>query len=366
MSFDVPNQGLVKLISEAAFDSSKWRDVCNGLAQLISADGGVIIPFDLKEREYGILRSESMDELTSSYVKNEWYRRDRREVGIPIMLRKGFMTDADVIDYSAIAKDAYYQEFLRPHKLKWFCAFNIQVDSSNWALPLQRNESKNPIDLKDVHNVIAYSEHLNLAASISRQLGFIQIQTANQLMEAHGRAVITLSWGGRVADISALAQAHIGVAFQIVQGFLRAQCEQDRAPLEQILQSLCTNQVFNSLSGPIRMSRGSNRSPLVVYGCALPERERAIFRSAVAILVIFDPERSQDVPAEFLMDYYGFTRAEARLAISLSKGLSVETHAIENATSAVTTRNQLQSLLRKTETHNKAELVAALHRILPL
>lgn len=59
-----------------------------------------------------------MDGLTSSYVENEWYRRDRREVGMPKMLSKGFMTDADVIEYSAITKDAYYQEFLRPYKMK--------------------------------------------------------------------------------------------------------------------------------------------------------------------------------------------------------------------------------------------------------
>lgn len=204
-----------------------------------------------------------------------------------------------------------------------------------------------------------------LTASISRQVGFAQIKTTNYIMEQHGRAVITLGWGGRVADISTLAGAHVGVAFQIVQGYLRAQSEKDRAPFEQLLKSLCTGRILNGLLGPIRISRGSDRSPLVVYGCALPEHELDIFSTAVAILVIFDPDRKQAVSAEFLMDYYGITRAEARLAISLSNGSSVEKHAMENATSPVTTRNQLQSLLRKTETHNKAELVAAFHRILP-
>lgn len=50
MTFDVPDQNLAKLISEAAFDSTKRRSVCVGLAQLVSADGSVIIPFDVKER----------------------------------------------------------------------------------------------------------------------------------------------------------------------------------------------------------------------------------------------------------------------------------------------------------------------------
>jgi DNA-binding CsgD family transcriptional regulator len=360
---DVPDEKLATLISEAAFDSSKWINICDRCANLVSAKGSILIPFEMEERLSGTRFSSELEGAVTGYLKDGWYQRDIRENAAGKMLRTGFITDADVIPYADIAHSPYYQEMLRPHGLQWFAAINIQASDTNWALTVQRSGNADPMGMDDVKNLLAYQDMLNTSATIARHLGHAKILGASDILEQHGRAVVALGWGGRVVHVSALAKGYIGHAFQIVQGHLRACFERDRLPLERLLQSLCWGKILNASIRPIPLSRGVDLPPLVIYGTTLPERERDIFQPAAALLVIVDPSRKQIISAELLIDYYGVTSAEAKLAVSLFEGSSLEKHAIKNMIAPVTARNHLQSLLRKTETHSKAELFATLQKI---
>ncbi len=362
---DLPDAKLATLITAAAFDSSKWVAVCDSCADLVSSQGSIIIPFATDERLSGTRFSSSLEGAVAGYLNDRWYERDIRENAAGKMLRTGFITDADVIPYADIAHSPYYQDMLRPHGLQWFAAINIQASDTNWALTVQRSAKADPMDMDDVKNLLAYQQMLNTSATIARHLGHAKILGASDILEQHGRAVIALGWGGRVVHISALAKKHIGKAFKIIRGHISSCFEKDRVPLERLVQSLCTGKTLNASVRPIPLSRGSDLPSLVIYGTTLPERERDIFQPAAALLVIVDPSRNQVISTELLMDYYYFTRAEAKLAVSLLQGSSIEIHALENAISPITTRNHLQSLLRKTRTHSKAELVAMIGKIIP-
>jgi DNA-binding CsgD family transcriptional regulator len=366
MSLNVPDRHLATLISEAAFDASKWIKVCDDISTLVGGCGSVMFPLGPDQAKLGLPHSESLDESFQLYINDEWYARDLRYDSLPSIHKQGYVTDSDCIAYDKIGRSDYYQDFLRPVKLKWFAGLGIGERSNFWVFSVQQSLGKDPFSKSDVQKLVAYREILNSAATISRQLGFAKIIGAADIMEQHGHAVIALGWGGRVVHVSAMAQAYLGKAFQIVQGHLRARHEKDRLPLERMIMSLCNGNILNASIRPIPLSRGQDFAPLVVYGTSLPEREREIFNHATVLLVITDPERELNISADFLMDYHDITRAEAKLAISLVRGATVEKHSLEHAITPVTTRNHMQGLLRKTHTHSKAELVAALAKITPL
>lgn len=365
MNFRLPDQNLATLISEAAFDPTKWAQVCDGMASLIGGCGSVMFPFGPDQAKLGLPHSDSLEESFEIYVKDEWYKRDLRFSALERCRNHGYVTDADYISYDDTNHSDYYQDFLKPVKLRWFAGLGIGEGADYWIFSIQQSLGKNPFSKSDIRRVFAYRQIINNSAMISRQLGFERIVGAADVMEHHGRAVIVLGFDGRVLHMSASALKQIGKAFQVVQGTIRPRYEKDRLPMERLIASFCNIRILNASSHPIPLSRGPELPPLVVYGIAFPERERQTFSGATAMLVIIDPDADLTISAHLLIDYYDITHAEAKLAISLIKGISIEIHSVENSISPVTARNHLQNLLRKTRTHSKAELVAVLGKIVP-
>jgi DNA-binding CsgD family transcriptional regulator len=60
---------------------------------------------------------------------------------------------------------------------------------------------------------------------------------------------------------------------------------------------------------------------------------------------------------------FALTPAEARLAAAVADGRSLESIAESSGVSLTTARNQLKSVLSKTDTHRQSELVALLARL---
>ena len=89
-------------------------------------------------------------------------------------------------------------------------------------------------------------------------------------------------------------------------------------------------------------------------GRFLADRER------LALLIVSTPwEPALDTTAR-LRAAFAATPAEAKLAVALMEGSSLDSYARDRGTALNTARNQLQSLFEKTGTHRQGELVAAL------
>ena len=362
MGSHVPDLKLATLISEAAFDPGKWTDVCDQLAKAIGGTGSVIFPSTASEVVPPLVHSEAVSESYNIYVKDQWFLQDLRFRGLQAMRTCGFTTDSDCIEYDEIGRSPYYQEFLSPCRLRWFVAMGFFAKEQECIVSVQASSARDPFTPGEINTLLGYRNLLTNSATVARQLLYAEIQGASDALERHDRAVLAIGPSGSVTHISPSARALIGDAFQVKHGQLRALVERDIQPLQRLVHSLSSSE---NATHPIPVSRLSGKPALVVYGSPMPERERDIFSPAIALLVIIDPARSPVIPVQLLMDYFAITNAEARLAIALYEGLTLEKHALKNSISLVTTRNHLQNLLRKTETHSKAELVSALAKIIP-
>lgn len=109
------------------------------------------------------------------------------------------------------------------------------------------------------------------------------------------------------------------------------------------------------------LKRSSFRAPYLLRGCRLeagldldPEY------GAMAAIFVCDPEMPRRPSAAAVIALYDLTQAEARVAVDLAVGLSVDEIASGLKISRNTVHHHLRGLFRKTDTTRQVELVARL------
>jgi DNA-binding CsgD family transcriptional regulator len=109
------------------------------------------------------------------------------------------------------------------------------------------------------------------------------------------------------------------------------------------------------------ISRPSLRRSYAILVSPLSQKGNGPVDHAAVAVLITDPERN--VPAaseERLAQQFGLTPAEARVAVALLAGKTVETAAGELGIATTTLRTHVRSLLQKTGTGRQAELLGVL------
>jgi DNA-binding CsgD family transcriptional regulator len=82
-----------------------------------------------------------------------------------------------------------------------------------------------------------------------------------------------------------------------------------------------------------------------------------------ALLLIDDPEKKRPGLSRHVRALYGFTKAEAELALAMTQGLSPDQYAALRDIRITTVRTQIRSMLEKCGITRQIDLVAALVQI---
>ena len=112
----------------------------------------------------------------------------------------------------------------------------------------------------------------------------------------------------------------------------------------------------------LRLERRERGRPLDVIVVSLKATHRTVAGAQTAIVFLADPERPHFTPERLLRDLYGFTAAEARLALTIAQGASLTAAARQLEVSRNTVHGQLASIFLKTGTATQAELVRLINR----
>jgi DNA-binding CsgD family transcriptional regulator/PAS domain-containing protein len=343
----------------AAVGAMSWPATLDRLSDATGSVGTCLVP--VRGRIPDDPHSERLIGLHASYHRDGWVGRDERLRSMPVMLQRGAASEVDFISMDEIDLNPYYQEWLAPHGLRWFCGVKVAFDADLWVLSIQRSIAQGPFSPAEVQQLASLSEKLASAAALARALGFVRAEAALAAFEASGMAVALIDRLGKVFRLNAVAEQMLGEGISVVQGRLVSDRHSATAALDRALRALLWAGASQALLSPTPLPRVGRR-PLLAYGVRPPEICRDALAPCKAVVILVDPDARPQPPEAHLQAAFGLSAAEARLAAWLAGGESLRAAADAHGVAYETARAQLKNIFAKMEISRQSELVALLAR----
>jgi DNA-binding CsgD family transcriptional regulator len=370
---------LVLMIEEAAVAPERWDPVVASIVEEIGATEGILFSPFLPPSLGGFWASRSirpghMEDYAAYYSdKDIWILAMKPEqLGTP-----GFVfRDDALIGHDTVRRSEFYNDFLRKLDIgRLLCGVvrsqGSAVPTGNIHLSVFRPMGKGGFS---EHQQLLFQRlvpHLQAALKTHYLLraGGNQAALAHASLNALALPVMLVNREARVlfANDQAREMFAAGDGLTTSRGTLEGIAARDTAALRSFIVKLFDAGESGARRWTLPIQRSSGQRPHVCFGhplpldvvgdCAAGER--------VAILFVHDPERQVRLEPDVLEWLYGITHAEALLAVSLVRGLSLKQAARARGVSYETARTQLKSLLRKTDCGNQGDLLKLLIRGAP-
>lgn len=168
----------------------------------------------------------------------------------------------------------------------------------------------------------------------------------------------------RRTNRNAEAMLAAGHGLRIVHGRLTASTASEARRLEMLIGQATAADANLRRAGDMVLPVAGKRSPLLISVAPIANDRHAVFgHRPGAMICIRDPDATPTVCADHLRQVFGFTAAEARVALEILDGATAREIADRLGVSFHTVRHQMQSVLEKAGVTRQAELVALLTRL---
>jgi DNA-binding CsgD family transcriptional regulator len=274
----------------------------------------------------------------------------------------GFRFDHDDYTSEELARDPYYQEFLRPIGFFWHAAVALNAENGeNIALSLKRPLKAGPYLSTDASILNNILPELQAAVRIARGVMSAEGAGVARLLQRRGAPVFELDSWGRVLRMHLFEEKRT-LPVRVLRGRLVASDRLAQPALDRaIARAVTTPQAPAIVRLPDAHNQNQYLQIVSVGGAA-----RDIFRATAAVAVVIERNaamKSSPVDHQVLRDAFSLTDREADVALMLGNGLSPAGIAAALHIQLETARDHLKSIFEKTETNRQAELAALLGRL---
>ena len=347
--------------AEAGLDPTRWVKALTSVAEATGSYGAVMLPLAGTALP-NVPWTENCSEVMDAYFRDGWHLQDERMRTVPALTQRGVADDFDGHSIDEIAKHPYYQEFLAPHRLRWYAGVKVACGDDLWAIALQRTIDQGPFSEEEKDELARISRRLSTGAAIARALSASAATGALEAFEMSGTAVVLVNRHGHVFKANPSAERLLVDDIQIIKGQLVARDARATSALNRAIHDLLWRPT-GGLAAPVALPRTSRR-PLLAYPARLSDSTANALADCQAMVILIDPDARSSTPEMNLRTLFRLTEAEARLATQLALGESLEKAADQFGIGKETARSQLKSIFAKTGVHRQAELVAVLARLL--
>lgn len=187
--------------------------------------------------------------------------------------------------------------------------------------------------------------------------GFERMQCGGILLDEHGR----------VLHLNARAYRYLEDGLNLADQHITAQCDSANRALQGLITTALQPQNKRAKrAGQVLSLPRSGARPLMVRVLRAAENGHSALESARVVLLILDPDERPRLAEGMLQAVFCLTSTEARVAIGVMCGDTLEEIAQAHQTSFNTVRRQIQAVFAKTQTCRQAELVTLLTRMAPV
>lgn len=367
--------GNVEQIYDAALEGRLFEAVLDVLAQ--SLDGAAILLFgedSVRTSGNFLLHRGLNSDAVRSYVaglavQNPWFQRQWQQL-------VGYVyQDDELLDRETFVETPFYKEWL---------SLQGPLDCATGLVFHRRGtrqlviEVRYPAHHADFLRGEARRRLAELATHIVRAAQIMEMrydhplesQRVSDLLELLSFPAFILDGECRIHNMNARADAvarRMDALFVSADGYLHATEPERDLELKGILERLATSQQHVSEALTLRKTNGQSGryfGTLTTLGAAANRGIKGFENIGHHVaLIMQDSAQPLRLSHDTLWRNFGLTNSESELAVSLLDGTTIGEYALEREVSKQTLRNQLVSIMRKTETSRQPELVGLLTRL---
>jgi len=261
-----------------------------------------------------------------------------------------------------------YDEFAERHEMPHGCqAVLAQTPDVFYGLAALRSHADRPTTEADRQVFAAAAPHVLTAIKLQRALEKQGAALVAGAFEAMGAAAFVCDRGGHVRALTRAAEAKLREqpGLRLVGSRLIADRPADDRALRNALRCVLDDTIPAPGGSQFWLQAGSTQ--LHGHRCEvlpLPRKDWALGFEPRAIVTLHAPGGFGAARREQLRDLFGFTQAEAEIAIMMAEGTSREEVASARGATVNTVSSQLKSVFAKADVTREAQLVALLNRLL--
>lgn len=347
-------------IVTAALVGSDWKEPLTRLAHAAGARDAVLMRNTPSRMMCAVVTDEAADTVAAFARGNA--PPNSRYTKVRIGQQTGFRVDHDDYRDDELARDPFYQEFLRPAGVFWHANAVLHMDAGEHVeLSFKRRVEHGPYARRDAALLDRILPDLRAAARIARHMLDAETHGMSLLLRSRGLATFELDRKGRVLRSDEAAgplPLHV-VGRKLCAWNARGQAGVDRA-VETAAMADAPGLGLAPLTGPD--GRG-----YVLQIHPLRTAARDLFFSACAVAVVLERRLAPGayrpmLPA--LMAAFGLTEREAEVACLKAEGLDFPAMSSLLGISQETARTYMKFCHEKIGVNRQAELVALITRIL--
>jgi DNA-binding CsgD family transcriptional regulator len=356
---------LVGRIYEAATDASLWPDVLQQLAIELGGTTTGFLVHDIPARPNGSVAAivNTDPELAREY--DAYYHSINLHAEKVPTKQPGFVVSSQqYIADGELLPSEYYNDFLRRYELFHLLSTFIAEDPKQIVSMYSfRSLRAGPFSDESFQLIQLLTPHLQNAAKLHSRLG--ALHAGCESLDSLSVGMIVVDLDGRVLQMNRSAcqivEANDGLAALL--GRITAWNPGERAELLAIIGKASLAAMGNGLhaDGSLPIHRPSGKQPYALR--VRPLRSPRLLgakQTAGAIIFVMDPETQDGIHPDALIRTFALTPAEARVALVLMNGKSIEECAADLQITINTARTHLKRILSKTGTQRQAELVRIL------
>ncbi len=361
----------IDAIYDAGLDPEYWPTALGRVSEATASVGALLIPVYPREA-IPLVVADTLAEASRDYAAG-WSRYDSRVVACHRMdaPRPGLLiTDAMLFTPEEMARDPFYQDFLRRHGLG-FGAFRFIADGDGalTSVSILRGFGRGMFEADELRRVELVSGHLARALGVNARLAQAQRRAGDleDAIEHLETGLILLDGLGRARFVNAAARHLLGDGLELGRDRRPTATRPAERPR---LAALLAAAAMGRSSGPLLLARARGGPPLHLD--AVPIRGRgptADTLSAAAgtrhgiMLLLRDTAPSAPAGIAEQLRQLGLSPAQARVAELVGQGLAPSDVAETLGLGIATVRTHLKAINAVLGLARQGELVALVTRL---
>ncbi|WP_158786246.1 helix-turn-helix transcriptional regulator [Granulicella sp. L46] len=361
---------LLEVLYSAPLDQEQWQEFLTLLCHHTSSKYGLFFCADTHLGVTVRAMGGSRHDIDFITVYNERYgTSDPFRAPLIRNAKIGVFQGDDILPHEGLLQTDMYRDLAQPVGARYATLVPLTLSVRRLeAISLWRTPEMGPMD-EDCNQLLRLLlPHIKKALEIHRELGAIRqrLAGAEAIADASFTATFLVKRSGIVIHRNAAADSLVadGRALTLSAGVLRP-LDQDAAIALRKALSGSHRAPASSVAGPnhaILLPRTDGGRPSQLLFSPLPQKQ-TLRSGADFLILVIDPERATRFPDDVLRELYRLTPAEVEVANGILMGYSPDEIACLRRASAGTVRNQLKSIMGKTNTNRQSEMVRLLMAI---